>query len=57
MPGSDRLVKAMIATGGPDEAKGRIEELAAAGADHVAIIPIAPDGRTEHLPTLEAMTW
>ena len=55
MPGSDRLVGAMIATRGPDDARGRIDELIAAGADHVAIIPIAPDGGTEHLPTLEAL--
>ena len=27
----------------------------AAGADHVAIIPVAPDGSTEHLPVLEAL--
>jgi hypothetical protein len=32
-----------------------MDELVAAGADHVAIIPIAPDGATEHLPTLEAL--
>lgn len=54
-PGSDRLVEAMIATGGPDEARDRIEKLIASGADHVAIIPIAPDGATEHLPTLELL--
>ena len=56
MPGSDRLVQAMVATGGPSQAKDTIGELVAAGADHVAIIPIAPDGATEHLPTLEALT-
>jgi len=55
MPGTDRLVEAMIATGGPDDARGRIDELIAAGADHVAIIPIAPGGGTEHLPTLEEL--
>ena len=55
LQGSDRLVEAMIATRGPDEAPRRMEELVAAGADHVAIIPIAPDGATEHLPTLEAL--
>jgi hypothetical protein len=26
-----------------------------AGADHVALIPIAADGSTEHLPVLEAL--
>ena len=24
-------------------------------ADHVAVIPLGPDGTTEHLPTLEAL--
>jgi hypothetical protein len=26
-----------------------------AGADHVALIPLSPDGATEHLPALEAL--
>lgn len=54
-PGSDRLVDAMIAIGDVDTVRGRIEELQAAGADHVAIIPVAPDGTTEQLATLEAL--
>ena len=54
-PGSDRLVDAMVVTGSVEEARERIEELLAAGADHVAIIPLDADGRTEHLPTLEAL--
>lgn len=54
-PGSDRLVDAMVAVGDAARVGGRIEELHAAGADHVAIIPLAPDGATEHLPTLEAL--
>jgi probable F420-dependent oxidoreductase len=54
-PGSDRLVDAMVAIGSPDVARRRIAELHEAGADHVAVIPIAPDGTTEHLPTLEAL--
>ena len=33
----------------------RIGEMVAAGADHVAIIPLAADGTTERLPTLEAL--
>ena len=32
-----------------------IAAMHAAGADHVAIIPVAPDGSTEHLPVLEAL--
>lgn len=54
-PGSDRLVDAMVVTGDALQAQRRIQELLAAGADHVAIIPIAPDGTTEQLSTLEAL--
>jgi probable F420-dependent oxidoreductase len=54
-PGSDRLVDAMVAQGDVEALRGRIGELVAAGADHVAIIPLGPDGTTEHLPTLEAL--
>ena len=54
-PGSDRLVDAMVAIGSADVARARIGEFHVAGADHVAVIPIAPDGTTEHLPTLEAL--
>jgi alkanesulfonate monooxygenase SsuD/methylene tetrahydromethanopterin reductase-like flavin-dependent oxidoreductase (luciferase family) len=54
-PGSDRLVDAMVAIGDLAEVRGRIEALRAAGADHVALIPLAQDGTTEHLPTLEEL--
>ena len=54
-PGSDRLVDAMVAVGDAAHAAARIAELRAAGADHVALIPLAPDGTTEHLPTLEEL--
>ncbi len=54
-PGSDRLVDAMVARGDVEVLRGRIGELVAAGADHVAVIPLGPDGTTEHLPTLEAL--
>jgi probable F420-dependent oxidoreductase len=54
-PGSDGLVDAMVAIGSVDAVRERIAAMEAAGADHVAIIPIAPDGSTEHLPTLEAL--
>jgi probable F420-dependent oxidoreductase len=54
-PGSDRLVDAMIITGTVADAHDRREAMLAAGADHVAIIPVAPDGTTEHLPSLEAL--
>ena len=54
-PGSDRLVDAMVAVGDAVQAAARIAELREAGADHVALIPLAPDGTTEHLPTLEEL--
>lgn len=54
-PGSDRLVDAMIAWGDVAALHARIEALHAAGADHVALIPLAPDGTTEHLPALEGL--
>jgi probable F420-dependent oxidoreductase len=55
-PGSDRLVDAMVAIGDGELIRMRIGELVEAGADHVAIIPIGPDGGTEHLAVLEALT-
>ncbi len=54
-PGSDRLLQAMVAAGGAETARARVDELHAAGADHVALIPLAPDGTTEDVPTLEAL--
>jgi probable F420-dependent oxidoreductase len=54
-PYSDRLVDAMVAWGDAETVRARIAEYHAAGADHVAIIPLAADGRTEHLPALEAL--
>jgi probable F420-dependent oxidoreductase len=55
-PGSDRLVDALVAIGDGELIRGRIGELVEAGADHVAIVPIGPDGRTEDLAVLEALT-
>jgi probable F420-dependent oxidoreductase len=54
-PATDRLVDAMVAWGDVEALRARVADLAAAGADHVAIIPLAPDGTTEHLPVLEAL--
>jgi probable F420-dependent oxidoreductase len=55
-PGSDRLVDAMVAWGDADALRQRVREMLAAGADHVAVIPLAPDGTSEEdLPTLEAL--
>jgi probable F420-dependent oxidoreductase len=55
LPGSDRLLAAMVAVGPAAAARERVDALLAAGADHVALIPIGPDGSTEHLPTLEEL--
>ena len=54
-PGSDRLVDAMAAIGPVAFVRERLGAMHAAGADHVAIIPLAPDGTTEHAPTLEQL--
>ena len=54
-PGSDTLVDAMVAWGDADAIHARIGEMVAAGADHVALIPLSADGATEHLPVLEAL--
>jgi probable F420-dependent oxidoreductase len=54
-PGGDRLVDAMVAWGSAERLRDSLADLRAAGADHVAVIPVAPDGTTEHLPVLEAL--
>jgi probable F420-dependent oxidoreductase len=54
-PGSDRLVDAMVAIGSVDVVRERIGAMLAAGADHVAIIPLAHDGTTENAATLEEL--
>lgn len=54
-PGSDRLVDAMVAWGDAAALHARIAELVTAGADHVAVIPLADDGTTENLAVLEAL--
>jgi probable F420-dependent oxidoreductase len=54
-PGSERLVDAMVAWGDAEVLRERIGHARAAGADHVAIIPVAADGDTTDLPVLEAL--
>ncbi len=54
-PGSDRLVDAMVAWGDADALRARLGEVLAAGADHVALIPVTPKGDTVDLPVLEAL--
>jgi probable F420-dependent oxidoreductase len=54
-PGSDRLVDAMVAWGDAEALRAQIAALVEAGADHIGMIPISPDGTTENLDVLEAM--
>ena len=54
-PGSDRLVDAMVAWGAMPAIWRRWRALHDAGADHVAVIPLAADGTTEDVATLEAL--
>lgn len=55
LPGSDRLVDAMVAWGDAAALRARIAAHHAAGADHVAIIPVAPDGTTEDPDAVAAL--
>ncbi len=54
-PGSDRLVDAMIAWGDLPSLHARIRAMHQAGADHVALIPLEPDGTDANLPAIEAL--
>jgi probable F420-dependent oxidoreductase len=56
LPASDRLVDAMVAVGSVQRVRQRIAELHDAGADHVAVIPLSADGRTENAGTLAALS-
>lgn len=53
--GSDRLVDALMAWGDGAAIRSRIADLHAAGADHVALIPLDHQGRQAHAPVLEAI--
>ena len=54
-PYSDRLVDGLVAWGDAARVRARIAEYHAAGADHVALIPLSAAGAAEHLPVLEAL--
>ncbi len=54
-PGSDTIVDGLVAWGPVDVIVDRMAAMRAAGADHVAVIPISADGSTERLATLEAL--
>jgi probable F420-dependent oxidoreductase len=55
--GSDRFIDATFSWGSADRIKARIAEHVAAGASHVCIQPIHPDGAAAgiHWPALEAL--
>ena len=53
---SDRLVDAVVAIGEAEDIRRRLDAHAEAGADHVCIHPLHPEGRSEPFwPTLEAL--
>jgi probable F420-dependent oxidoreductase len=52
---SDRLVDALVATGDSAALRDRVAALRSAGADHVALIPLATDGRQADLATARAV--
>jgi probable F420-dependent oxidoreductase len=54
-PYSDRLVDALVAWGSPQRVRARIAEFHAAGADHVALIPLGAGGSDASTATLEAL--
>jgi probable F420-dependent oxidoreductase len=52
---ADRLVEALVATGEAADLRARIAAMHEAGADHVAVIPIAVDGRPADPATTRAV--
>lgn len=52
---SDRLVRALVATGDPGALRARIDEYRVAGADHVAVIPLSTEARHADLATARAI--
>ena len=53
---ADRLIDATVAWGDADAIRRRIQDHLDAGATHVCIQPLDPDGGPQpHLPTIEAL--
>ncbi len=52
---ADPLADALVATGDAGALRARVEEMHAAGADHVAVIPLSRDGRHADLATVRAL--
>ena len=51
----DSLVHALVATGDAADLRARIAGMQAAGADHVAVIPLSPAGRQADVATARAI--
>jgi probable F420-dependent oxidoreductase len=54
-PGSERIMREVVAIGDVAEARARIAAFHDAGVDHVAVIPIGPDGKVAYAPTVEVL--
>jgi probable F420-dependent oxidoreductase len=54
-PGADRLVDDLVAWGDAPTVRGRLRAMLAAGADHVALIPLTPAGLHADHATMEAL--
>ncbi|HMJ79560.1 MAG TPA: LLM class flavin-dependent oxidoreductase [Candidatus Dormibacteraeota bacterium] len=52
---ADRVLREVLAIGDAAAIRSRVTAMYEAGADHVALIPLRPDGRVPHLPTIEAL--
>jgi probable F420-dependent oxidoreductase len=54
-PGADRLVDDLVAWGDIPAIRARLREMLAAGADHVALIPLTQEGQHADQATMEAL--
>jgi len=52
---ADPLLERLVAMGDEASLRRRVEEMHAAGADHVAVIPMSPDGRQADMATTRAL--
>lgn len=52
--GSDRLLDALVAWGTPGAIRARLRAMGDAGADHVCLVPLAPDGSMPDRGVVEA---
>ncbi|MFI5262576.1 MAG: LLM class flavin-dependent oxidoreductase [Candidatus Limnocylindrales bacterium] len=54
-PGRERVVRDIVAIGDRAVIGARVAAMREAGADHVALIPIGPDGKVPYGPAIEAL--